>query len=384
MALGRRARRFAGRGNERRTIPGPDDRIPGRGGDRRAVAEAPGPLLGARLHRGRRGDWAVGAEARGRRRGGPRLRGDRHRAAAFSHRARVAAGAVVGAAPRRVRSRRRAGGGDRVGPRARSVGARRPAGRGRDRRIRAGAVIDRDRPADPDREEAALDPAGPRRIRGTAVPGPRGDPAPRGAAGPDGGACRGSACDGRVLAVGDDSAAGRGRGSRPLPAAPVFSRAGGRRQPGGLHRRRAAGGACGGRLHGQARYFDGARRLRRRHAARGLRVSPRDRGRHRAVQGAAAGALLHGGRHVGQLRPDRGRAAHDRRAGRGAGRAQGRRDVRARAGLRREDTVRVRAGGGAVPGRRIRVRAVFPRGRREAAARRRWPTCWLRSSRSAC
>ena len=59
-----------------------------------------------------------------------------------------------------------------------------------------------------------------------------------------------------------------------------------------------------------------------------LRVPARARDRHRAVQGPAAGPLLHRRRHDHRLRSARAPAAHDRRAGRGLPVAEGRRSAR--------------------------------------------------------
>ena len=78
--------------------------------------------------------------------------------------------------------------------------------------------------------------------------------------------------------------------------------------PRALHRLRAAARDRHRAAHDRGGAVDGARRLPRRRAARGLRVPPRARDRHRAVQGAAAGPLLHRGGHDGRLRPARRRS----------------------------------------------------------------------------
>ena len=100
---------------------------------------------------------------------------------------------------------------------------------------------------------------------------------------------------------------------------------------------------------------DGAGRLPRRRAARGLGIPPRARRRHRAVQGTAAGPLLHLGGHDDRLRAAREPPRHGRAAARGIPRAQDRRALRrvarARASARAALALRVPA----LAGRRVRA-----------------------------
>ena len=136
-----------------------------------------------------------------------------------------------------------------------------------------------------------------RELRGAAVPGSRG----RASAGHDGrivgggraAASRGSSSTTLVPAALVADGAGR---LRPARAAAVLPFRRGNQEPRVLH-----GGVPAGRARRRAGRrgepsVDGARRLRRRAAAGGDRISPRDRSDDRAVQGPAARALLRLGR----------------------------------------------------------------------------------------
>ena len=114
------------------------------------------------------------------------------------------------------------------------------------------------------------------------------------------------------------------------------------------------------------RPLDGARRVRRRRAARRQRVSPRARSRHRAVQGPAAGLVLHRRRHDGQPRRAGRATARDRRPHARLPGAQGARRVDRGAPDAPRSADCVAHGGLARGRRRVRVRAVL-------AGRRRWP-----------
>ncbi len=83
----------------------------------------------------------------------------------------------------------------------------------------------------------------------------------------------------------------------PLPAQSVLPHAGVDRRARGDDRGRAAGRARRGRPDAVRRHVDGAWRVPRRRAARGIDLSPRAGSRHRAVPRPAAGAVLHGRRH---------------------------------------------------------------------------------------
>ena len=101
------------------------------------------------------------------------------------------------------------------------------------------------------------------------------------------------------------------RGNRvrwPLPAPPGFPDHRAQRYPGNIHGCGAAGcnrnfvaGVLGWPVNV-------SRRISRRHAARGLRISSRTRGEHRTVQGTAAWPVLYLCRNVGRSRPHRQRA----------------------------------------------------------------------------
>ncbi len=207
-------------------------------------------------------------------------------------------------------------------------------------------------------------------VRRPAVPGHRrhstagGDSAARGACG---------AGRNAGLAAGRESRGRGGRrpGDRSLPDAPGAAHRRRHQHPRGVHRVRAAAGHRHRAIDEPGRNLDGARRLPCRRAARELGIPPCARDRHRAVQGTAAGPLLHLRRDDGGFRPAAERAAGDRRARRRTAAAEARDAVAGRAshGRRLAAALALRRAAGA--GRRVRIRRVR---RREAGGACSRPT----------
>ena len=130
------------------------------------------------------------------------------------------------------------------------------------------------------------------------------------------------------------------------------------RRTGGIHGGRpAARGGCRAH-HGENRPVPFARRVSRRRAPCRLRIPARARSRHRALQGTAAGLVLHRRGHERQSRAGLGPAAARGRAGRGAYFGEVRSDVRYRQGRQRAERNRAAPSTGGVAGRRVCVRPV--------------------------
>ena len=279
--------------------------VPGGRGGGGAAGQVPAHRQRAGLSAGGRADRAV--------RGGvrlfglrgeldPALRRVRRGAAAVPDRPGAASQAPVGHARGHLRPGR--GAGRRHRPRARGHCHRARPGVARRavRRPCAVAVVDRLCAADPGGEGRAGAASRPAGVRDPALPGPGGDPADRlDPAVRRLGARRGAADAIHRRPAGDRHHRGGGRGGtlsarRRHPHHRPHAREGGHD---GLRaadrRRRDAGDGEGGAV-------GVARRLHRRRAAGGFRLPPRDRGRHRAVRGPAAGPLLHRHRHVAQPR----------------------------------------------------------------------------------
>ena len=164
------------------------------------------------------------------------------------------------------------------------------------RRRQPGVVVDRVRPADPGRAQGSrfgLRAAG---VLDPAVPGSGGDSADC-----DGAAAGASSATHGLDLCGIAAHGGRDRGGdggRPLPVAPGVPFRGQGRCGGGVHRHRAAGGDGHGLADGAGRGLVHAGRVPRRRAAGRFGIPARAGIAHRAVQGPAAGPVLHQRRHV--------------------------------------------------------------------------------------
>ena len=209
-------------------------------------------------------------------------------------------------APLRLRPGRAAGDPQPGRHRHRRPGAGPAARGGRRHRRGPGAVLHRDRHADPRRAQAPAFAGRAGGLLGAAVPGPGGgaDPGDADAAGP---ARRSADAVSRSAAGLRAGGAGRRRAAGLRPAAAAANAAVRResQERGTVCRRLPPGGDRGGVGQRAHRPFDGARRLHRRTAAGRDRVPPRGRGDDRAVQGPAAGPVLPVHRH----RPEHSPAA---------------------------------------------------------------------------
>jgi hypothetical protein len=168
---------------------------------------------------GRHPDRALWPSADRERRGRPALRRIRRRAAAVPDRPGTRARPPVGAAPADLRLGRRPGAGRGGGLVRRGAAGRGRLEAGPDRRPRAVAVLDRDRPGLAGGTQPDADAGRPGRLRDPAVPGHRRDPDDRHRA--DAGHARRRGLGGNCLAGHAESGAGAGRPDRrrPLPGA---------------------------------------------------------------------------------------------------------------------------------------------------------------------
>ena len=160
-------------------------------------------------------------------------------------------------------------------------------------------------------------------------------------------------------------------GRRPLPAQSVLPSACRDGRPRSDDRGRAADRARIGAADADRRHVDGARRVSRRRAARGIDLPPRARGRHRTVPRPSAGAVLHGRRHVDRHAHRVGEPLVHPRRGAPDHAAQGRHRVGAVPRHLRETRRGLAGRLGADRCRRIRLRAAS--GRHRAGRSQRQP-----------